>query len=83
MCVGVLEALLEMGVIIVATANRAPREWNRQGIHEDLFQHFVVEKLLEAADVIEVSCEHDYRRALSHTQQVRACVLVALAVVKH
>ncbi|KAK9808342.1 hypothetical protein WJX73_003940 [Symbiochloris irregularis] len=69
---GILEALLEMGVIIVATANRAPWDWNRQGIHEDLFQHFVVGKLLEAADVIEVSCEHDYRRALSHSHQAGA-----------
>ena len=64
-----MEALLEEGVIIVATSNRAPWELNRQGIHEDLFQHFV-QRLLHATAPYELSSEQDYRRVLS-SQQVR------------
>ena len=63
-----------MGVVIVATANRAPWDWNRQGIHEELFQHFVVGKLLHAAQPFELSCACDYRRALSEGHKVHSPV---------
>lgn len=66
---GIIEALLEEGIIIVATSNRAPWELNRQGIHEDLFQHFV-SKLLQATAPFELSSAQDYRRVLP-LQQAR------------
>ena len=62
-----MEALLEEGVVIVATSNRAPWELNRQGIHEDLFQHFV-HRLLQATAPFELSSAQDYRRLMEHEQ---------------
>jgi chromosomal replication initiation ATPase DnaA len=62
---GVMEALLEEGCIIVATSNRAPWDLNRHGLHEDLFGHFV-QNLLEACQPYQLSAEQDYRRLLVH-----------------
>lgn len=61
--VGVMEALLEEGCIIVATSNRAPWDLNRHGLHEDLFGHFV-QNLLGACHPYQLSAEQDYRRLL-------------------
>lgn len=60
---GVMEALLEEGCVIVATSNRAPWDLNRQGLHEDLFQHFM-QRLLQSCDVLPLSAQQDYRRLL-------------------
>lgn len=59
-----MEALLEEGCIIVATSNRAPWDFNRHGLHEALFSHFVA-RLLQACDVVELSAQQDYRRLLA------------------
>ena len=61
--VGVMEALLEEGCIIVATSNRAPWDLNRHGLHEDLFGHFV-QNLLGACQPYHLSAKQDYRRLL-------------------
>ena len=81
-CVGVMEALLEEGCIIVATSNRAPWDLNRHGLHEDLFGHFV-QNLLEACQPYQLSAEQDYRRLLvfifahiisAHDQLLQQCL---------
>eukprot|EP00884_Botryococcus_braunii_P008027 jgi/Botrbrau1/17225/Bobra.0621s0003.1 len=63
---GVMESLLEEGCVIVATSNRAPWDLNRQGLHEDLFEHFT-QRLLQSCDVLPLSAEQDYRRLLLST----------------
>jgi predicted ATPase len=44
---GVFEALLDSGVLIVATSNRAPWDLNNYGVHEVIFNHFK-QRLLES-----------------------------------
>lgn len=66
---GVLETLLQDGVVIVATSNRAPTELNQQGLQEDLFLHFVA-SLLDSCDIVPLDTGVDYRRSMwqQHTQ---------------
>lgn len=50
---GMLEVLTSEGTVMVMTSNRAPDDLNSQGLHEDLFDHFVG-SLKERCDPVEV-----------------------------
>jgi len=57
---GLLEVLTSEGTVMVMTSNRAPTDLNSQGLHEDLFDHFVV-SLQDTCDVTKVASGTDYR----------------------
>jgi hypothetical protein len=59
---GLTEAAAEEGVTLCATGNRAPRELERHGLHEDIFDHFV-DSLEAGMEAVEVGTPgKDYRR---------------------
>jgi cell division protein ZapE len=54
------ERLLGMGVVVVATSNRPPRELYKNGLNRQLFLPFI--DLIEAQfDVLEIAAARDYR----------------------
>lgn len=44
---GIFEALMDSGIVVVATSNRAPWDLNNYGVHEAIFNRFK-QRLLEA-----------------------------------
>lgn len=67
---GVMEALMDFGTVIICTSNTAPWDLNRHGVHESLFKQFS-KRLLESCDAVELSAEQDYR--LAFAKQVHIC----------
>jgi cell division protein ZapE len=54
------ERLLGMGVVVVATSNRPPRDLYRNGLNRQLFVPFI--EMIEARfDVVEIAAARDYR----------------------
>lgn len=60
---GLFEALMDEGGVLVCTSNRAPDELPRQGLHEDLFSHFVSHVRRHCREVLTTGV--DYRRVLA------------------
>ena len=57
---GIFESLIDSGISVVATSNRAPWDLNLQGVHEAIFAHFKA-KLMESCDSLSIEC-NDFRR---------------------
>lgn len=54
------ERLLAMGVVVVATSNRPPRDLYRNGLNRQLFLPFIA-MIQERFDVVEIAAARDYR----------------------
>jgi cell division protein ZapE len=55
-----LKALLQAGVVVVATSNVPPRELYKGGLNRQLFVHFI-ELIEEHLDIFELAAARDYR----------------------
>lgn len=54
------ERLLAMGVVVVATSNRPPRDLYRNGLNRQLFLPFIA-MIEDRFDVVEIAAARDYR----------------------
>jgi cell division protein ZapE len=54
------ERLLAMGVVVVATSNRPPRELYRNGLNRQLFLPFIA-TIEERFDIVEIAAARDFR----------------------
>lgn len=63
------EALLNRGVVIVATSNTAPERLYENGLNRDLFVPFI-ELLRERLDVVSLDGDNDYRFAAAASDDI-------------
>ena len=63
------EALMEKGLTLVVTSNRAPIDLYKNGLNRDLFVPFI-ELINERFDVVEVSDVKDYRQNLISGEEI-------------
>ncbi len=63
------EALFELGVVVVATSNRAPDELYAGGLNRELFLPFI-ELIKQRLDIVELDGPADYRLARLNHQPV-------------
>lgn len=63
------DLLLDQGVAIVTTSNRAPQDLYKNGLNRDFFSPFI-DILVEKLDVTQLRSPHDYRQHLLAGAQV-------------
>ncbi|XP_057824621.2 uncharacterized protein C115.02c isoform X3 [Cryptomeria japonica] len=67
---GIISRLLNRGIILVATSNRAPEDLNQDGMQKEIFVKFIRELKRHCQNVL-VGFETDYRRILADTNFIK------------